>query len=385
MRLLLVCLLAVTSLFAQPKGKVVIFSVNGGEWDVMQPLLASGQMPNLQGMIDKGVSAKLNTLSHAVCPKVYSTFFTGESPEVHNIPGFFQEPRVVTSTKFLKGKRIWEYLNEKDITVGMFNVPGTWPVEPVNGYMVSGMLVRGLDVLDHYCTGDLCSVQLSKAEPAAATPWIKDDLLSKFKDVPLDCSPLPEPHDARALQPEFVKQWLAGVDVIRTEQTKVIDYLLEKHPQQFNWFTASCEDRVGHWLYPVAPFNIGYQPELAEFRKDSFPQQYRAFDQSLGVVLKHIKPEDTVIVMSDHGIKTLRSMDEPDHHGSYVVAHHSFEDGSDVPGIFVAVGPRFKKGYHVNGLGMSVYDFLPTVLSLYGIPPTNQMEGKVFEEILQTR
>jgi predicted AlkP superfamily phosphohydrolase/phosphomutase len=43
----------------------------------------------------------------------------------------------------LKEEPIWSVLSRNDLTVGMANVAATFPVMPVNGYMISGMLTRG--------------------------------------------------------------------------------------------------------------------------------------------------------------------------------------------------------------------------------------------------
>jgi hypothetical protein len=58
-------------------------------------------------------------------------------------------------------------------------------------------------------------------------------------------------------QPEIpgVNRWLANVSQIRRQQQRLFDYLLTKHPTDFAFFVQSCEDRVGHWLYPIQPHN----------------------------------------------------------------------------------------------------------------------------------
>ena len=50
---------------------------------------------------------------------------------------------ITANTNMLKQEPIWSVLSRNDVTVGMANVPATFPVMPVNGYMISGMLTRG--------------------------------------------------------------------------------------------------------------------------------------------------------------------------------------------------------------------------------------------------
>src|SRR5258708_5697245 len=85
----------------------------------------------------------------------------------------------------------------------------------------------------------------------------------------------------------------------------LVDYLLTTHPTEFTFLAQSCEDRTGHWLYPISPFNVGYNPSINNVRQDAFPNQYVAFDKVLGSILKHIDDDTYLIIFSDDGINPL--------------------------------------------------------------------------------
>src|ERR1700719_4352779 len=127
---------------AKPKPRVVVVGVNGMELDVIRPLLLQGKMPNLSSVIKKGAYGKLRTVSAPNCPRVFSTIFTSTKPEEHGVTGFIVGG-ITANTNMLKQEPLWSMLSKKDVTVGMANVPATFPVLPVNGYMISGMLTRG--------------------------------------------------------------------------------------------------------------------------------------------------------------------------------------------------------------------------------------------------
>ena len=96
---------------AKPKPRVMVFSVNGMELDVIRPLLLEGKMPNLSSVIKRGAYGKLRTVSAPNCPRVFSTIFTSTKPEEHGVTGFIvggitantnmlkQEPLVVVSVE----------------------------------------------------------------------------------------------------------------------------------------------------------------------------------------------------------------------------------------------------------------------------------------------
>jgi predicted AlkP superfamily phosphohydrolase/phosphomutase len=364
---------------------VIVIGVNGMELDIIRPLLVEGKLPNLAHLIKNGTYGKLRTTSAPNCPKVYSTIFTSTPPAEHGVTGFMVNG-ITANTHMLKEEPLWSFLYKAGVTVGMANVPATFPVMPVNGYMVSGMLTRGKDCED----GILCAPKLTQVEGGKAVypDSLKQELLANVGDYYIDCSRMPAAEDLRGKEAQVINAWLAKVDLIRAQQTKLFEYLLTNHPTDFTFLGQSCEDRTGHWLYPIAPFNVGYNPKINDVRQIAFPNQYIAMDKVLGTILKHTDENTYVFMLSDHGIKPLREFEQTDPHAHMdhekttpVIAKHDFADGDDVPGSFFAMGPNIKKDNRLMGFEASVYDIAPTLLYLYGIKPGPEMKGHVLTEI----
>jgi predicted AlkP superfamily phosphohydrolase/phosphomutase len=290
----------------------------------------------------------------------------------------------------LKEEPLWSMLSKHGVTVGMANVPATFPVMAIDGYMISGMLTRGKNCED----GVLCAPKLSEVEGGDAVypPALKPELLESVGDFYIDCERMPSAEDLKGHETAVIDAWLGKVQLIRDQQTHLFDYLLEHHPTDFTWLGQSCEDRTGHWLYPIAPYNAGYNPKINGVRADAFPDQYIAFDKVLGMVLKHIDDNDYLFIISDHGIKSLREFEETDPHAHMdhekttpIVAKHDFADGDDVPGSFFAMGPGIKHDLRLMGFEVSVYDIAPTILHLYGIEQPAQMRGHVLDAIFESQ
>jgi predicted AlkP superfamily phosphohydrolase/phosphomutase len=378
-------LLAQDQASRKPKPHVIVVGVNGMELDVIRPLLLKGDLPNLAKVIKNGVHGKLRTVDSPNCPRVYSTMFTSTKPEEHGITGFLVGG-ITANTNMLKEEPFWSVLSKHGVTVGMANVPATFPVLPVNGYMISGMLTRGKNCED----GVLCAPKLSEVEGGDAVypAAMKAELLKNVGDFYIDCERMPSAADLNGHENEVIDAWLKKVQVIRDQQTHLFDYLLANHPTDFTWMVQSCEDRTGHWLYPIAPYNVGYNAKINGVRTDAFPNQYIALDKVLGTILKHVDDNTYVFIVSDHGIKPLREFEETDPHAHMdhekttpVIAKHDFADGDDVPGSFFAMGPGIKHGLRLMGFEASVYDIAPTVLHLYGIDQPKQMRGRVLTEL----
>ncbi len=76
---------------------------------------------------------------------------TGVNPGKHGIydfsikiPGSY-EIKYINRTFNTTYKTIWQLLSEEDVRVGCFNIPMTYPVEKVNGFMISGLGTPGVE------------------------------------------------------------------------------------------------------------------------------------------------------------------------------------------------------------------------------------------------
>ena len=386
--------LILTAIAASPQSqevpkvpRVIVMGVNGMEWDIIRPLVMKGEMPNLTRVIEKGAYGKLRTLSAPNCPKIYSAIATSSRPEDNGITGF-RVRGITANTGMLKRQTLASILSEHGVKVGLANVPATFPAFPVNGYMVSGMLTRGKNCED----GILCSPKLSEVQGGDAVyPHnLQAELIKNVGDFYIDCSRMPSAKELSVNAPLTINKWLQQVSVVRAQQTKLFDYLLSHHPTQFTMLVQSCEDRTGHWLYPIQPHNVGYNAKINAVRVNAFPDQYRAFDRVLGTVLKYVDDSTYLFIISDHGIKPLREFEQNqrtfravhDHGGDTpMIANHDFLDGDDVPGLVIAMGPGIRQDFRLMGLNASVYDIAPTILSLFKIPPPETMQGRVINEI----
>ena len=103
---------------------------------------------------------------------------------------------------------------------------------------------------------------------------------------------------------------------------------------------------------------------------------YEFHDEMLGTLLKKAGDDVTVILMSDHGFHPdhLRPAAIPDIPAGPAIEHRDF-------GILVISGPGIKKDELLHG--PSVLDIAPTVLSLYGLPAGEDMDGKVLSQAFE--
>ena len=70
------------------KRKVLLVGWDAADWKVMTPLMEQGRMPNLAGLIERGVMGNLATLQPVLSPMLWTSIATGKRPFKHGILGF---------------------------------------------------------------------------------------------------------------------------------------------------------------------------------------------------------------------------------------------------------------------------------------------------------
>jgi predicted AlkP superfamily phosphohydrolase/phosphomutase len=139
--------------------KVIVIGIDGGCWDYIDPLLESGQLPNLQQLIDNGLRGILESTMPSITPPAWSAFITGKNPGKHGLFDFLvriDAGLVPFSSMYRYGTPFWKYLNCGGLRVGIIGIPVTYPPEEVDGFMIAGFgapensksLTYPLDLLD---------------------------------------------------------------------------------------------------------------------------------------------------------------------------------------------------------------------------------------------
>ena len=131
------------------RSRIFVIGIDGGTWEVLEPRLGRGLMPNLKKLMETGTwGTLLSTIPPFTIP-AWASFFTGTNPGKHGVQGFFQvgpndyesrEDNGLVNSRSITGTPIWEHFSRNDIRAGYVNVPLTYPVSEVKGFMVSGML-----------------------------------------------------------------------------------------------------------------------------------------------------------------------------------------------------------------------------------------------------
>ena len=127
------------------KNRVLIFGIDGGTFNVIEPMLEAGRLPNLGRLKAEGAEGVLRTVYPPLTAPAWATFQTGLNPGRHGVFDFLAPPRFgyhrrLQNASALRVPRVFDALSSAGRTVGAVNLPLTFPPRPVNGFVIPGML-----------------------------------------------------------------------------------------------------------------------------------------------------------------------------------------------------------------------------------------------------
>ncbi len=113
--------------------KVLVVEINEITWNLIDPLIAEGKLPNLAYLKTHGAWAA--PMSVDLPPQLdpwitWTTVYTGVPQSQHNV-FFLQQP-----PETIRAKRVWEICSDYGKSVGIYGSVCSWPPQSVNGYYV---------------------------------------------------------------------------------------------------------------------------------------------------------------------------------------------------------------------------------------------------------
>jgi predicted AlkP superfamily phosphohydrolase/phosphomutase len=155
-------------------------------------------------------------------------------------------------------------------------------------------------------------------------------------------------------------KWISAGDVTFA---RVAERLYRQERPDFFTVYLRGMDSMGHlyWDYmqPDSAEAWRINPLGSKLLKGAEPAYYRFVDRLIGPILALADSNTTILVVSDHGFKGGV--------GRGVEAHR-------LDGVLIMAGKHVGKG---EITGATVFDVTPTVLALLGLPPAEDMHGKV--------
>jgi hypothetical protein len=369
--------------------RVIVLMLDGASLDVISPAVAEGRLPNIGRIFDNGAVLQLATLRPTQPEPVWSAIATGRLPMANGIRasalyrvrpsgpalellpdycfsqmlvrfGFLaEEPHTAAS---LRSRPIWSILNGAGVDVGLVGWPLTHPAPEVNGVIVS-------DRFHQMDDADATADASGSVGPPAMLPAVRSAL--RFQ-------PDPDPLTLIASSPQLP---VASADGGRDPAPIVADRV---HLQLLRSVPALAEarflavrfpgiDAVGHYFLRFAdPSAFGDVSEAERRRLGRVLDDYYGFiDALVGSMLKTLRPDDLLLVLSAFGMEPLspgkRVLEQVVGNDRLSGTHERAPDG-----FLLAYGAAVAPTRPARA---SVLDVTPTVLYYLGLPVGRDMDG----------
>lgn len=108
------------------------------DFAITRQLMAAGRLPHLSALASRGAWGPLRSTTPPVTPCAWSTIMTGKNPGKHGIFDFLAGTAADPVASRRRATTIWTKLSGAGWRVGTFNVPTTYPPQPLSGFQVAG-------------------------------------------------------------------------------------------------------------------------------------------------------------------------------------------------------------------------------------------------------
>ncbi len=268
--------------------RVFVLGLDGATFELLDPWLEGGLLPNLAAMVEGGYRCTLFSTTPPVTPVAWSSMVTGVNPGRHGIFDFRR--REGGSYRFLpvlgrdrKAPGIWSYLSSLGLRSIVVNLPTSYPPEEFNGIMVSGM----------------------DTPPSAndfVRPWLDLRQLLGSKGpyiIETTFEPLARGNE---------QEWLDQMGAMTDARVELVRKLAQEQDWALFWAVFVFPDRLQHvlWKY-VDPTHPRHDPTRREWAEGVMLDFWKRVDILMGSLLETLANVNFLAV-SDHGFGPYRKL-----------------------------------------------------------------------------
>ncbi len=338
-------------------GRVAIIAIDGADWDLIRELVIDGRLPNIQMLMRGGVSASLQTIQPTVSPLVWTTLATGLPPDRHGIFDFRMGNRPVDSAT-RRAPALWDIAEAFRRPATVVNWWTAWPAPRDGAVIFDTPVVQQASAIH--------PSQLSSQVARLGVPvnTVQYPQARRFLNITAqewdNAIEKGGPNDPiKVFREVLAKTWTdhrVGIGLYQRQDPLVM------------MMSYEGTDAVNHLF---APYHPPYREGVSQgnFRRywPTVANYYAEIDRLVGEWMRVLTDDTTLILVSAHGFRwdDRRPRIQP-------VGRGALSDHRN-PGIFIAYGNHVTPG----GAGhvISIYDVVPTVLSLLGLPKSLEMPG----------
>ncbi len=256
--------------------------------DCLTPQLLFDQyskvLPNFESIVKKSVWGPLKSTTPPITIPAWACMVTGSSPGILGSYGFrtrknntYKERKLPSSLGF-PVPTLWQLTSDAGLFNRILTVPQTYPALPLQGELIAGFPI---------------------ADPCGPTSYPRNlgqSIKDKFPDFQVDIE------DYRTRSPKDV---LAEIHRMTNARFQVAEHWLRQDDWSLFMMVEMGPDRLHHifWHY-AQPDHPDFVPEHS--MRFAIRDYYILLDSWLGKLTKHLRPNDLLLIVSDHGAQTMK-------------------------------------------------------------------------------
>ncbi|MEE9292341.1 MAG: alkaline phosphatase family protein, partial [Acidobacteriota bacterium] len=369
--------------------KVAILGLDGADWEIIDPMIEKGELPNLEALKKRGAWGNMKSMKPMLSPLLWTTVATGKTPSEHGIIDFLMKDAqtgraVPVTSRWRKTKALWSIFTDLGKTASFVAWWASWPAEPVLGHIVSDRVAYSLFGYEAD-EGDRAGATYPPEYYREIQPLIIDDTAITFENI-LEFTAISQEEfragrkrieeDPTYAYREPVNHLTKILASARTYQAITADLIDRGQPDLLAVYYQGIDEVCHRFAHYMPPKMAMVTAEDYQRYHDAVFAYYRYQDRLLGEIVDRLDPATVIIVLSDHGFRngSARPPDDPPYiEGKPGLWHRRY-------GILIVAGPPIQPGRLDT---TELLDIAPTVLYLNGLPRPDDMPGRVLEEAIR--
>lgn len=265
--------------------RTIVFGLDGGTFDVVEPIVERGLMPTLARLMERGGWGELESTVPPMTGPAWASFMTGKNPGKHGVYGFHVRTQgrydwPIATSRSIMAPTLWDIAGSGGRRSIVIDVPMTFPPWPINGLMVATFLAP------------------SRESIITSPPELHAEIVARVGHYPFEDEIVPLYARGVLSQLESLERMLGAVKL----KTEVAAHLLSRYDWDLAIIVFRMTDIVQHtaWRFWKEEYRRQHPEESAKFG-GIIPQTYRAADRAMERILECAGGDVSVVVMSDHG------------------------------------------------------------------------------------